>query len=98
MYRFQNYQIFYWRPFQGDLIGWEAKIVAIFDPIGQKHFDIFGNYGYIFQLFQVLLVIVDSLKCIDFKTAQFYVADPYKGDLICRQAKIVAIFLQIGQN
>ena len=67
-------------PFQGDLIGREAKIVAIIsiiDQIGKKFFDIFGHYGYIFQLFQVLLAIVDSLKCMDSKTTQFFVADPY---------------------
>ena len=63
-------------PFHGDLICREAKIVAISDHIGQKQFDTFGQYGFIFQLFQVILVIVDSLKCIDSKTTQFFCCRP----------------------
>ena len=72
--------------------------LVISDHIRQKYFNIFCHCDHIYQIFHVFLVLVDSLGCIDSKTTKFFIGDPFQDDLICREAKIVAIFDHIGQK
>ena len=53
-------------------------LLVISNQIRQKNFNISSQYDHIYQIFQVLLVLADSLECIDSKTTKFFIGDHFK--------------------